>query len=150
MIAPFSKRRTALDDHLLRRLREDPPEAGGVELHADLVADLGVRVELARSVQRDLRGVVGHLVDDLAELEELDLPQLIVELGFDLLLLALLAPGGLLHRLFEGSDDLLRIDALVLGDLLDFSLQPDHAHSNGNARRRVVIALPPCPRSRRG
>ena len=68
MIAPFSKRRTmpftispcavlvlveddvalgladALDDHLLRGLRDDAAEARRVDLHADLVADLRVGV----------------------------------------------------------------------------------------------------------
>ena len=69
----------ALDDHLLRGLGENAPEARRVELDADLVADLGVGVELVGRVEGDLGGVGGHLVDHLAELEELDLAEFVVE-----------------------------------------------------------------------
>ena len=118
----------ALDDHLLRRLGEDAPEAARVELDADLVADLGLGVVLVRLAQVDLRGRIEDALDDLAELEQLDLADLLVEAGLDLALLAELLLGGLAHRLFEGLDDHLLVDALVLGDLIDLALERCQIH----------------------
>jgi hypothetical protein len=72
--------------------------------------------------------LVGDLLDDLAELEEFDLAKLIVVAGLDLLVLAVPLAGGLSHRLLEGTDDLISGDALVLGDLVDFSFQVRTEH----------------------
>jgi hypothetical protein len=123
----------ALDDHLLGGLREDAAEVGGVELDADLVADLGVRVELARAVEDDLRGRVRDPLDDLAKLEQLDLGGLAVEAGLDLLLLPELLAGRLDHRLFEGADDGLAVDAFVLRELLDLSLERCDVHGSSKS-----------------
>ena len=113
----------ALDDHLLGSLREDSTEAGRVHLHTDLVAHLGVRVVVGTGLgEQDLQIRVAELLHHLAKLEELDLAELIVVTSFDLPVLAVPLSSGLLHRLFEGTDDLTRINALVLGDLVDLSL----------------------------
>ena len=120
----------ALDDHLLRGLGEDAAEVRGVELDADLVAglDLGI-VVAARLGDQDLGVRIRDLFDDLAELEELDLADLVVVTGLDLLVLAEAPARGLAHRLFEGARDLLGIDALVLGNLIDFSLEISQHHT---------------------
>jgi len=118
-----------LDDHLLGRLREDAPEARGVELHADLVAELGFGIEAVRLLERDLGGGVGDDLDHLAEFEELDLAEILVVAGLDLALLALRAPRGLLHGLLDRADDLLAVDSLVLGDLVDLAFQAEHART---------------------
>ena len=68
-------------------------------------------------------GGVGDGLDHLAELEELDLAEILVVAGLDLALLALRAPRGLLHRFLDRADDLLAIDSLVLGDLVDLAFQ---------------------------
>jgi hypothetical protein len=119
----------ALDDHLLGGLREDAPEARGVHLDADLVAHLRVGIEAPRLLLGDLRRRVGDLVDHLAELEELDLSQILVEAGIDLHLLAPLLARGLLHRLLEGGDDFSGLDALVFRDLVDLAFQTQHVHA---------------------
>ena len=118
-----------LDDHLLGRLREDAPEARGVDLHADLVAELGLGIEAVRLLERDLGGRVGDGFDHLAEFEELDLSEILVVAGLDLALLALRAPCGLLHGLLDRADDLLAVDSLVLGDLVDLAFQAEHART---------------------
>src|SRR5581483_3269108 len=114
----------ALDDVLLRRLGGDPPELLRRQLGEQLVADLGVGIDLrARFGHRHL--VLGILddVDNRLDLEQLDLADLRVELGFDVLLV----PERLLrrrqHGLFERTDDDLPVDALFLAHLLDDAVQ---------------------------
>src|SRR4029450_2021927 len=68
-----------------------------------------------------------------AELEELDLGRLAVEARLDLLLLPELLVGRLDHRLFEGADDGLAVDALVLGELLDLSLERCDVHGSSKS-----------------
>ncbi len=119
----------ALDDHLLGDLREDAAEALGVELHADFVADLDFRVQFARLGDEHLRLGVGEHLDHRAELEEFDFAGLLVVGRFDGLVGAVFLVGGLDHRLFQRIDDDLLVDALVLGDLVDFTLERDHLAS---------------------
>ena len=78
-----------------------------------------------QSHEIDLRAIIGHGFDDVPELEEFDLSQFLVVLGVDLDLLTVFTPGGLLHRLFQRADDLVGIDPLVSGDLIDLSLQAE-------------------------
>ena len=69
------------------------------------------------------------VLDDLAELEELDLAELLVVAGLDLAILALRTPRGLLHGFLDRADDLLAVDALVLGDLVDLAFQAEHGRT---------------------
>ena len=110
-----------LDDHLLGRLGQDSPEPLGVELDPDLVADLGIRIELFRIRDEDLGHIVRERLDHLAKFEELDLSDFVVVSRFDLGIRAPVPSCRLLHRLFDGSDDFALGDALVLGDLLNLS-----------------------------
>ena len=77
----------ALDDHLLGGLGEDPAEAAGVELPRRSRRRSRLRIVLAGRIQLIWVSVVDDLLDDLAELEELDLAGLLVEARFDLPLL---------------------------------------------------------------
>jgi hypothetical protein len=108
-----------LDDHLLGGLRRDASEAARVELHAHLVVELNLRVELARLAERDLRMRIRHRLDDRLELEQLDLAGVLVELRLDLTLLAELPASGGDERLLESLDHRLSSDALVLAHLID-------------------------------
>jgi hypothetical protein len=97
-------------------------------LHADLVADLGLRIELPGPGEADLGLRIRDRLHHLAKLEELDLAGVDVEAGLDLLLLPELLPGRLAHRLLECLDDRVPVDALVLGDLVDLSLERCDVH----------------------
>src|SRR5262249_26146212 len=121
---------------------EDAAEPLGVELDPDLVPDLGLRIELARLRHQHLRLRVDDLLDDGAELEQLDLPGLVVEAGLDLLLGTELLARRLAHRLLDGAHDDLAVDALVLGDLVDFALERDHDASPVSAGRGSRGGLP--------
>src|SRR4029453_4362512 len=120
----------ALDDHLLRDLREDAAEVLAHELDPDLVAALDLGIELARLRDQQLRVGIGDHLDDGAELEELDLARLVVEARLHLLCGTEALVRRLQHRLFERTDDHLAIDALVFGDLIDLTLEGDHRRAS--------------------
>jgi hypothetical protein len=134
--------------HLLRRLGDDAPEVGGVELDPDLVAELRVGIELVGALEADLGGLVLDLLHDLAELEEFDLAQLLVEARLDLLLEPELAPSRLDHRLLERANDHAAVDALVLGDLIDLALQSTQ-HLGSNRPAALAVGRPRARRRRR-
>src|SRR5438094_6135794 len=114
----------ALDDVLLRGLGSDATELLGRELGEQLVADLGVRIELdARLGERHLILRVLDVVDDRLDLEEFHLAQLGVELGLDVLLVTEGLLGRRQHRLLERLDDDVAVDALLLAHLLDDAVQ---------------------------
>ena len=58
-------------------------------------------------------GVVG---DNLAEALQCDLPGSAVDMGADIVLVAVFGPGGLLDRLFHGLQHFVALDPLLLGD----------------------------------
>ena len=114
----------ALDDVLLCRLRRDAPELLLRQLREQLVADLGVGIERRlRVLHRDLVRRVGDLIDDGLDLEELDLADVGVELGLDLVLEPERAARGGQHGVFEGGDDDALVDAFFLAHLLDDAVQ---------------------------
>src|SRR4029434_3492716 len=89
----------------------------------------------------DVGGLVGDRFDDFAELEQLDLAELLVEARVDLGLEAALALGRLSHRLFERGDDLLGVEPLVLRDLIDLAFQTEHWIAS-RAIARVPVSAP--------
>ena len=114
----------ALDDVLLGGLRGDAPELLGRQLREQLVADLGVGIEVrARLAQDHLVLAVLDDRDDLLDLEQLDLAHLGVELGFDVLVGPERPLGRRQHGLLERLDDDLAIDALLFTDLLDDAIE---------------------------
>src|SRR5256712_10297205 len=114
----------ALDDVLLGGLGGDAAEYLRRQLGEQLVADLGVRIELdARLGERHLILRVLDVVDDRLALEEFYLAQLGVELGLDVLLVTEGLLGRRQHRLLERLDDDVAVDALLLAHLLDDAIQ---------------------------
>src|SRR5881409_2981652 len=114
----------ALDDVLLRGLGGDAPELLGRELGEQLVADLGLRVDLrARHLERHLVLGVLDVLDHRLDLEQLDLPQVGVELGLDVLLVAERFMGRRQHRFLERLHDDAAVDTLLLAHLLDDAVQ---------------------------
>ena len=77
----------------------------------------------ARLGERDLVLGILDLLDDGLDLEQLDLADLGVELRLDLLLVAEGLLGRRQHRLLEGLDDDLAVDALLLAHLLDDAVE---------------------------
>jgi hypothetical protein len=113
-----------LDDVLLGGLRRDATEFLLRELREKLVTDLGLGIErFLGDLHGYLIGRVRDLVDDGLDLEKLDLPDVGVELRFDLMLEPERSPGGRKHGLFEGGDDDALVDALLFADLLDDAIQ---------------------------
>jgi hypothetical protein len=104
----------ALHDHLLGALRGDAAEVDRRQRVEDHVADLGRRVARLRVLEADLLRVVLDRVGHLELAVELPVAAAPVELGDDLVLLAVLAARGRLVGLLEGLDHLVRRDALLL------------------------------------
>src|SRR5205823_15000823 len=114
----------ALDDVLLRRLRGDAAELLGRQLGEQLVANLGIGVELAPGlVERHLVERVLDGLDDGLDLEQLDFADLGIELGLDVLLQPKGLLGGRQHRVLEGVHDDVPVDALLLAHLFDDAVQ---------------------------
>ncbi len=78
------------------------------------------------SFKRDLRRLVLDGIGDLAEAQQPDLAGLAVDLGADVVFLAVFRASGLLDRLLHRLQDLIAIDPLVardnVGDLKEFGL----------------------------
>ena len=86
--------------------------------------------------------LLGRLGENPAEVRRVELhadlvADLVVVSGLDLLLEAEALPRRLQHRLFEGAGDLVPVDPLVLGDLIDFPLEslPNHDFSTWRLAR---------------
>jgi hypothetical protein len=122
-----------LDDDLLRGLGRDAAELGGVDDLAVGVADLPALVLGAGVTERDLDVLVLDLLDDRTPLDELDLAELRVVLGLDVLGHAVLLLRGSFHRGLEDLDDHVPRDVLFLLDGVDQSLQVTHDHGDPSA-----------------
>ena len=90
----------------------------------------GLRCE--RLLEPDLERRVLDLVADLELAIEADLAGLAIELGDDLVLLAVLAPRRGLDRLLHRDDHLVDADALLVGDALR---DPDQLQPAQSGRR---------------
>ncbi len=107
-----------LHDDLLGRLRGDAAEIDGRQRIGEEVADLGLGIEPARLGEGDLRRLVLDGIGDLAEAHQADLAGLAVDLGADVVFLAVFRAAGLLHRLLHRLQHLVAVDALVARDRL--------------------------------
>ena len=105
-----------LHDHLLGGLRRDAAEIDRRQRVGDEVADLGLGVEALGLGQLDLRRLVLDGVGDLAEAHQPDLAALAVDLGADVVFLAVFGAAGLLDGLLHRLQHLVAVDALVAGD----------------------------------
>ena len=113
----------ALHDHLLGGLGGDPPELVGVHLDAEAVPDLGFRVDPVRLFQGDLQVLVGHLLDHLLELEDLDFTRFVVEGDFQVVVGPQLLLGRRLDGLLQGLDQDFPVNALLAAHLINHSFQ---------------------------
>ena len=138
-----------LDDHLLGALRRDPTEIDRRQGLQDVVADLGGRVALARLGERDLQRRILDLVAHLELAIEADVAGLAVDLGDDLMLLAVLAARRGLNRLLHRDDHVLDADALLLRHRLGDPDQLEPPETGGGLHAKVRHALssfaPPRP-----
>jgi len=107
-----------LHDHLLCRLRGDAAEIDGRQRIGDEVAHFRLRVEPLRLGKRNLRRFVLHGIGHLAEAQQADLAALAVDLGADVVFLAVFGAPGLLDRLLHRLQHLVAIDALVARGLV--------------------------------
>jgi hypothetical protein len=117
----------ALDDHLLGGLRADAAEVDRRQRVDDVLAHLDAGLHLLRDAQRHLRflildhRVVGH---DLRPAGQLHRARLAVDLGADVLVLAVGLAAGAAHGHLHGLQHLLALDHLLarhrLGDLEEF------------------------------
>ena len=137
-----------LDEILLGRLRRDAAHRGGIELDQNFVADFRLGIVLcARLGHVGLGSGVGHFFDDRLDLEQLDFAQFGVEPRLDIAVRAERAPRRRMHHLLDRVDHDRFVDALFLGDLLDYPVQIDlHTASPGRGQRYApVIFVAPDP-----
>ena len=127
-----------LDDDLLRGLRRDAAEIDRRQRVGDEIADLGLGVEALRRGERHLRRLVLDLVDDLAEAQQADLAAAPVDLGADVVFLAVFRAPGLLDGLLHRLEDFVLVDALVAGDRVG-DLQQLGAGVGGGAFHRASV-----------
>ena len=127
-----------LHDDLLRGLRRDAAEIDRRQRVGDEIADLGLGVEALRRRERHLRRVVLDLVDDLAEAQQADLAAAPVDLGADVVFLAVFRAPGLLDGLLHRLQDFVLVDALVAGDRVG-DLQQFGAGVGGGAFHRASV-----------
>ncbi len=105
-----------LHDHLLRGLSGDAAEIDGRQRVGDEIADFRLGVEALGLAQRDLRRLVLDGIGDLAEAHQADLAVLAVNLGADVVFLAVFGTAGLLDRLLHRLQHFVAVDPLVAGD----------------------------------
>ena len=139
-----------LEDDLLGGLRRDAPEHVGRLRELDLHVDFGLfAVQLLGLGERDFRQRILDLLDDLADREQLDLPGVVVELGAQVLGRSVVLARRGKHRVLDGGDDDVGLDALLLRHRLDALLQRI-AHHRALERASSVDALttrPPAARA---
>jgi hypothetical protein len=105
-----------LHDHLLRGLRGDAAEIDGRQRVGDEVADFRLGIEALGLGERDLRRLVLDGIGDLAKAHQPDLAVLAVDLGANIVFLAVFGAAGLLDRLLHRLQYFVAVDALVAGD----------------------------------
>ena len=113
-----------LHNDLLRGLRGDPTEIDRRQRVGDEIADLSLSVEPLRRGQWNVSSFVLDDIDDFAEAKEADFTRATVDLGADVVFLAIFGAAGFLDRLLHRLKDLVLVDALVarhgIGDLQQF------------------------------
>ena len=132
-----------LHDDLLRGLRRDAAEIDRRQRVGDEIADLGLGVEPLRRGERHLRRLVLDRVDDLAEAQQADLAVAPVDLGADVVFLAVFRAPGLLDGLLHRLQDFVLVDALVAGDRVG-DLQQFGAGVGGGAFHRRFSCVLEC------
>ena len=136
-----------LDDDLLCRLRGDAAKIDRRQRVGDEIADLGLGVQPLRLRERDLRRLVLDRVDHLAKPQQPDLAVAAVDLGADVVFLAVFGAAGLLDRLLHRLQDFVAVDALVardgIGDLQQFRAGVGDGAFHGVLEFRASVGLGP-------
>ena len=96
----------------------DPSKIGS-ELDPQAVSDLSLCIQFLGFFERDFGRGVHHLFDDLLELEQLNLSGFLIIVDLNLSLMAILLSRSRQNGLFEGLDDHLPVDPLILSYLVD-------------------------------
>ncbi len=105
-----------LHDDLLCGLRRDPAEIDRRQRVGDKIADLGFGVQALRLGEPDLGRLVLDRLRYLAEAQQPDLAVAAVDLGTNVVFLAVFGAAGLLDRLLHRLKNLVAINALVASD----------------------------------
>ena len=100
----------------LAGLRRNAAEIDGRQRVGDEIADLGLGVQALGFDERDLGRLVLDGLGHLAKAQQADLAVAAVDLGADVVFLAVFGAARLLDRLFHRLQHLVAIDALVAGD----------------------------------
>ena len=136
-----------LHDHLLRRLRRDPPKIDRRQLIRDEIADLRRRVPLARLFDGNLHRLVLDLVGHFEVTHQRDRAGLAIDLRANVVFLAVFALAGVLNRLLHRIDHDVGVDPFFprhrIGDLQNFNPACAGIHID------VHLALRPVPLRRR-
>ena len=130
-----------LDDHLLGALRRDPAEVDRRQRVQDVVADLGRRIAHLRILEPDLPVVVLDRVGDLELAIEPVLAGAAVDLGHDLVLVAIVAARRGLVGLLHGLEHLVDRDALLLRHRLDDAQHFRAAQARAHVHRATFLAF---------
>src|SRR5690606_32109041 len=109
-----------LHDDLLRGLRGDAAEVDRRQRVDDEVADLGIRLDPARRLERKLRHLVLDLVHDLPIAGELDVAGAAIDLRADIVLEPVLGATGLLDRLLHRLENFVGLYALLAGNVVRY------------------------------
>src|SRR5216683_1428870 len=125
-----------LHDYLLGGLRRDPAEIYGRQRVGDEIADLRFGIKALRCFERDLGRLVLDGLDDLAEAQQTDLAVAPVDLGPDVVFLAVFRAPGLLDGLLHRFQHLIAVDAFVARDGVG-NLQQLGAGESGRALHGV-------------
>ena len=133
-----------LDDDLLRGLRRDAAEIDRRQRVGDEIADLGLGVEPLRRGERHLGRVVLDRIDHLAEAQQADLAVAPVDLGADVVFLAVFRAAGLLDGLLHRLQHFVLVDALVAGDRVG-DLQQFGAGVGGRGLHCASVVNGPAP-----
>ena len=103
-------------------------EVAGIQLHPQGVADLDLGVDFAGLLEIDLLVGVLDLLDHGNEFENLDLAQLIVEMGLEVAGIAIFLVGRGEDRRLERLHQHAAVDPFVLDHLVDDMVQV-HQHA---------------------
>ena len=125
-----------LDDHLLGRLRRDPPEIDRRQRVDQVAAHLDLRIELARDVDRHLRLVVLDFLDRLRPARQPHVAVALVDRRPDVLLVPVFGAAGLLDGLLHRLEHLVAVDRLFardgVGDEQQFGAGYGGVHRDGS------------------
>ena len=128
-----------LDDDLLGGLRGDTAEIDGWQGIDDEFADLGIGFQRQRVPERDLHRLVLDRIGHLAITPEADLSGRPVDIGADIVFVAVFRTARFLDRLLHGFQHFLAVYALFAGDIVRHLQQFRFDQSQGRFHRHLDL-----------